>query len=428
VDRPKQHAPVTTAIEPAEAAGLLQAARRAAMTRGCTWSAAEDVAQETLARVLVAAPRLDRAARLPFAVTTARNLAVDGHRTAARERRNQHRLLDHGEATQPPDEVLAAERSQALDSALAGLDPADREALVSHSDGASTADLADLGSSTPGAVAARLARSRARLRLDYVLALRRVVLPTPLCRPVLMAVSASDQRRQRALGAAGHLANCAACTELVPPLAQRRSALAGIATAPLVLLGAVGGRIARVSQHPAAQAGAVVGVAGGVAAAVLLGGGGRQPPATVSARPPAIAAPPAQTAPAQTLPAQLPPAALSRVGWLRSAGGAPVELGDVSRLVGQPVTAVSAPVQSVVSYPGFWVGTSPSNRVYVHVINPERIAQPVKEGTTLSFAGIVVGHRPGFARSDGVQAGEGRAQLDTQGAHLEVPAASLHQP
>jgi len=133
--------------------------------------------------VLVAAVRLDPAARLPFAITTARNLAVDAFRATARDRRNQHRLLDLTDAAQPEDEVLAAERSQALSSALDGLEPAEREALVAHSDGVSTADLAERDSTTPGAVAARLARSRARLRVDYVIALRKVQLPTKLCRP-----------------------------------------------------------------------------------------------------------------------------------------------------------------------------------------------------------------------------------------------------
>jgi len=99
--------------------------------------------------------------------------AVDGHRATDRDRRNQHRLLDPTHAAQPENEVLAAERSQALSSALDGLEPAEREALVAHSDGVSITDLADRDSTTPGAVAARLARSRARLRVDYVIACAR---------------------------------------------------------------------------------------------------------------------------------------------------------------------------------------------------------------------------------------------------------------
>ncbi len=412
-------------IDPAEASELTQAARRAAVSRGCGWNAAEDVAQETLARVLVAAVRLDPAARLPFAITTARNLAVD----AFRDRRNQHRLLDLTDAAQPEDEVLAAERSRALSSALGGLEPAEREALVAHSDGVSTADLAERDSATPGAVAARLARSRARLRVDYVIALRKVQLPTKLCRPVLLAVSASDLRRQRALDTAGHLAGCAACAELIPPLAQRSSFLAGIAAAPLVLLGAAGGRVARVSQHPAAQASAAVGVAGAIAAFAILGTGSSQhsqaprtPPAAATA---AVQPSPAAATPGPTRRATATPRA---VGWLRAADGSPVALGNVARLAGQRVVARGAPVQSVVSYPGFWIGTTPADRVYVHVTDPALISRPVLVGHPVSFTGVLVAHGPGFASRDAVDAREGAGQLDSQGIHIQIQAESLRQP
>ncbi len=413
-------------IDPAEASELTQAARRAAVSRGCGWNAAEDVAQETLARVLVAAVRLDPAARLPFAITTARNLAVD----AFRDRRNQHRLLDLTDAAQPEDEVLAAERSRALSSALGGLEPAEREALVAHSDGVSTADLAERDSTTPGAVAARLARSRARLRVDYVIALRKAQLPTKLCRPVLLAVSASDLRRQRALDTAGHLAGCPACAELIPPLAQRSSFLAGIATAPLVLFGAAGGRVARVSQHPAAQASAAVGVAGAIAALAILGTGSSQhsqaprtPPAAAAAT--AVQPPPATATPGPTPRATATPRA---VGWLRAADGTPVALGNVARLAGQRVVARGAPVQSVVSYPGFWIGTTPADRVYVHVTDPALISRPVLVGHPVSFTGVLVAHRPGFAGRDAVDAREGAGQLDSQGIHIQIQAESLRQP
>ena len=416
-------------IDPAEATGLVQAARRAAVARGCGWNAAEDVAQETLARVLVAAVRLDPAARLPFAITTARNLAVDAFRATARDRRNQHRLLDLTDAAQPEDEVLAAERSRALSSALGGLEPAEREALVAHSDGVSTADLAERDSTTPGAVAARLARSRARLRVDYVIALRKVQLPTKLCRPVLLAVSASDLRRQRALDTAGHLAGCAACAELIPPLAQRSSFLAGIAGAPLVLLGAAGGRVARVSQHPAAQASAAVGVAGAIAAFAILGTGSSQhsqaprtPPAAATA---AVQPPPAAATPGPTPRTTATPRA---VGWLRAADGSPVALGNVARLAGQRVVARGAPVQSVVSYPGFWIGTTPADRVYVHVTDPALISRPVLVGHPVSFTGVLVAHGPGFASRDAVDAREGAGQLDSQGIHIQIQAESLRQP
>ena len=411
-------------ISDAEADRLCQAGRRAALTRGCTPQAADDAAQEALARLMVAARRLDPAARLPFVVTTARNLAVDGHRQAGRQRRNQHRLVDLTPAPLPDEQVLSAERSHALGSALGSLAPADRQTLISHAEGTSTAELAEQNSSTPGAVAARLTRTRARLRLDYVLALRKVTLPTPVCRPVLLAISAADTRRQRALDTAGHLARCVPCVELVPPLQMRRSALAGIAAAPLVMLGGAGGRTARTAQHPAVQAAAAVGVVGTVAAAVVLGAGSpgsQQRPRAVSR--PVPAATPAPARPTARVTAQ--PGVVS---WLQVAGGPGVALPGVGGLAGQRVVARMAPVQSVVSYPGFWIGTSAASRVYVHLTHPETVTQPVRRGSTVSFTGIVVAHRAGFAHSDGVLPGEGAALLDSQGVHIETPAASLARP
>lgn len=66
---------------------------------------------------------------------------------------------------------------------------------------------ANLGTSA-GAVGARLARARARLRVEHVLALRRTRLTTPACRGVLEAVSLGDRRHQRTLGAGAHLLSC----------------------------------------------------------------------------------------------------------------------------------------------------------------------------------------------------------------------------
>lgn len=409
-------------VDGAEAIELGRAATRAALTRGCSRDAAEDVAQETLARVFIAADRLDPSARLPFAVTTARNLAVDGHRATVRDRRNRHRLLDPAEAPQPEEATIAGERAAALGRALAGLDAADRQVLVAHSDGMSTAELAEREASTPGAIAARLARSRARLRLDYVLALRKARLPFPACRPVLLAISASDTRRQRALATADHLAQCPTCAELVPPLAQRRSTLAGIATVPLVMLGAVGGKIARLSQQPAAQASAAVGVVGAVGTAAVIGAGGSHhaAPRPVAAPPP-VAASPAPPAPPAS------PAPVRTAAWLRGSNGATLSLADVSRLSGQRIVARRAPVQSVVAHLGFWIGT-PGNRIYVHITSQQGLGSPIRKGSTVSFKGVLAPHRPGFAASDGVQGAEGRQELDVMGVHINAAGSVLRRP
>lgn len=76
--------------------------------------------------------------------------------------------------------VVRAEEAAALRSALGVLPAGERETLLAHEvHGADTATLARSNSSTPGAIAARLARARACLRVEYVMALRRVEPPHP---------------------------------------------------------------------------------------------------------------------------------------------------------------------------------------------------------------------------------------------------------
>ena len=79
---------------------------------------------------------------------------------------------------------------------------------------------AELGS-TAGAVAAQLNRTRARLRVEYLLALEQAEPPTDRCRPVLLALSGGDRRRQREVDAARHLLECDLCARLSQPLMER---------------------------------------------------------------------------------------------------------------------------------------------------------------------------------------------------------------
>jgi serine/threonine-protein kinase RsbT len=105
---------------------------------------------------------------------------------------------------------------------LERLNERERAALLAHEvAGRDTRSLAgDLGV-TPGAVAAQLNRSRARLRVEYLLALRGEEPPTDRCRAVLLALSAADRRRQNEVGAARHLLECELCAELSEPLLER---------------------------------------------------------------------------------------------------------------------------------------------------------------------------------------------------------------
>ncbi|HEX2375553.1 MAG TPA: sigma-70 family RNA polymerase sigma factor, partial [Actinomycetota bacterium] len=152
---------------------------------------ADDLVQEALARVIAARGRLDDEAVTPYAIVTARNLIASRAREEERGRRHRPRLVDLSEPERPEDVALRQEEAAAVEVALAGLPDHERAAVVAHEiEGIDTATLAQARSSTPGAVGVQLARTRARLRLDYVLALRRVELPTPRCRPVLLALSA----------------------------------------------------------------------------------------------------------------------------------------------------------------------------------------------------------------------------------------------
>jgi len=190
---------------------------------------ADDLVQETLVRVIEARPRLTEGALASYAVVTSRNLVRSLARSDDRYRRNAHRVVDLNEPERPEDETLRREEQRAIATALARLSAPEREAMVAHEVmGRGNVAIAHDVDSTPGAVAVRLARARAKLRVDYVVALRRAELPTVECRRVLIALSAGDQRRQRALDAQGHLLTCVACASLSDPLIYRRRSLAAL--------------------------------------------------------------------------------------------------------------------------------------------------------------------------------------------------------
>ncbi len=196
--------------------------RRVVVARVGGHPSAEDLVQETLTRVLTAAPTVEPGLLEPYAIVTAKNLVASLWRDKDRAARNQHRALDLSVPDLPEERLLVAEDVTAVGSALRRLDEADRALLVEHElHGTDTRTIAELEGTTPGAVAARLARTRARLRVEYVLGLEPSDPPTDRCRPVLLAVSAADQRRQRELDAATHLFTCDFCARLSEPLLAR---------------------------------------------------------------------------------------------------------------------------------------------------------------------------------------------------------------
>jgi RNA polymerase sigma factor (sigma-70 family) len=205
-----------------EVAALIPMLRRIVGAKVGHHPAAEDLVQETLVRVLAARDRIEPGMVEPYAIATVRNLMATMWRQEDRERRNRHRVHDPGEPEQGDDVVIASEESAAIARAVQRLDDRERRILLAHEvDGEATRALAEESGSTAGAVAAQLKRTRARLRVEYLLALEDVEPPTDRCRPVLLALSSADRRRQREVDAAGHLLECELCSRLSGPLLDR---------------------------------------------------------------------------------------------------------------------------------------------------------------------------------------------------------------
>lgn len=180
----------------------------------------EDLVQETLARLIEAGDRIDPRTAEAYAITTARHLVARMWRDQERLHRSLPRMLDAGEGARPDDALLVAEDRDAMARVLDRLSPEDRALVVGHeADHTTVSVLAARLGATPGSVAARLHRLRARLRVEYLLA-DEPEPPTERCRPVLLAFSARDRRRQRAVDSDGHRLECDFCARVAEPLLE----------------------------------------------------------------------------------------------------------------------------------------------------------------------------------------------------------------
>ena len=196
--------------------------RRIVAARVADRTTADDLVQETLVRVLAAASRIEPGMLEPYAIVTARNVVASQWRDQDRHRRNQHRIVDLQVADSPDEDLLAREEQTAVARALTRLSDRERETLLAHEvSGRDTRSLAAEAGSTAGAVAAQLNRTRARLRVEYLLARDGIEPPTERCRAVLLAVSGGDRRRQREVDAGRHLLECEVCARLSEPLVER---------------------------------------------------------------------------------------------------------------------------------------------------------------------------------------------------------------
>ena len=370
----------------------------------------DDLVQEALARVIAVRGRLDDEAVTPYAIVTARNLVTSMAREQERGRRHQPRLVDLSEPERPEDAALRREEAAAVEAALAELPDHEREAVVAHEvEGVDTATLAEARRSTPGAVGVQLARTRARLRLDYLLALRRIELPTPRCRPVLLALSAGDRRRQLALDAGGHLMQCPTCASLSRPLVERRRSIAVLL--PLLALWWLWRRLqAWVRRRPvlASLTASAVAVTGLVLVPPLVGRDQAPRPApTTTTVPPGAAAPGGGGSGVRLV---VPGRSLL-----------PVPGREVlARHAGQRVRGEHVPARGVYADEGFWVGTSDGDQLWVQLIGRGESPFRVRPGQRASFTGRLVPNPPGFARRVGMVPEEGAALAGRQGHHIEV--------
>ena len=206
-------------VDVAELAALI---RHVVAARVSDVDTVDDIVQETFARLLAARGRLDERALGPYGIVVARNLVTSHWRRTANGRRLEHRLLDAREPATPDERVMRREEAEAVRAALERLAPAERAVLLGHEiDGQATASLAADVGSTAGAVAARLSRSRAKLRVEYLVELAGDP-PTRWCRPVLLSLSGGDRRRQAELDVGYHLLDCDFCAGLSESLFDRR--------------------------------------------------------------------------------------------------------------------------------------------------------------------------------------------------------------
>jgi DNA-directed RNA polymerase specialized sigma24 family protein len=344
-----------------QVAALAPGLRRYAAARHVDPADIDDLVQETTTRLLEVRARLDLATLFAYAMAVLNNLDRSNRRAVDVARRHRHRLLDLDAPTSADDEMIRSEQQQALRRALDNLAPEVKALLVDHY-GSGTAPT----TSTSGARAARLARARAQLRLEYLLALRRITLPEPRCRPVLLAISERNARRQTELDTGSHVARCSTCMSLVDPLLRRDARLFGLW--PLLGLAAVARR--SLGSHPAVAAGAGVAAAGAVAAAVVL-----------------------------TLPSQhhRPVPRTSALCRMTGAGRA--------SMVGTQIRAAQASVVSVPANEGFFVRTCDGNQVWVRLAGPGESPVHIRTHDHVTMTGVVrrvgrAAHTRGLSASD----------------------------
>lgn len=380
--------------------------RRVVAARAANPADIDDLVQDCLERLLAARGRLDPEAVLPFAIVTARNLVSSNARNAARRAMGAPRIADVRQPDRPEDVVLARESRAAMTVALDRLTPEERSDVLAYYDNRSIP--AGDAAQSRGALRVRMSRTRAKLRLEYLLAYRHLELRSPLCRRVLLAISSGDTRRQRELDAGQHLLSCDFCATLSEPLDRRSIALTAISIPGGLAAWAIG----KIRAHPVHAAATVTASSAVVAVAAVLG------PKVLTSPPPAHAHP-------HPAAAQVKPQA--RMISDLSINGRPVADSTASRsirsLTGDPAYASGITVEAVPTHNGFWVGSA-DGRIWVELVGPLEPLR-IQPGDRIRFTGTVVGNEPSYPARIGLTKQGGAALLAVQEAHLAVSTTKV---
>ena len=395
------------ASSPDDVVAIEPVIRRVVAARVTNPSDIDDLVQDCLERLLGAHGRLAPETVLPYGIVTARNVVTSHMRTAARRSTLAPLVADLREPDRPEDTVLAGEAQQAMETALSRLSAEERADILAYYDAISVPHPEAREAS--GALRVRMARVRAKLRLEYLLAFRHAELPSEQCRRVLLAVSAGDTRRQRQLQAGQHLLHCESCATLSEPLSKRSAALTAF-TVPAALLARL---FTKAKANPGtAGASAAAGTAA-VGTAVIVGTG------MFSGHPaPAVHHPPAT--PVSTT--RSAPPAPARIFRLSIGNQAVTAERPIRAALGGHADATGVMVESVATRNGFWIG-SRSMRVWVELVGPLRPLHIVA-GDHLWFSGVVAGNGSSYSARAGVH-GKDATLLDREGAHIDVRTTSI---
>ena len=352
----------------------------------------DDLVQETLTRILAVERRLDETSVEAYAIVTAQNLVRSHARAEERRQRLLPHLFDPRQPEDPAERAAEHEERRALTDALGQLSPVDRDSLIAHHvEGVDTATLGRQQDRSARAVSVHLARARARLRVEYLLARHSTQLPTPTCKQVLLALSSGDQRRQKALKAGDHLQSCPPCAALCGPLVQRRRPLA--IPWPATGVGPLFGKLRRgIRSHPALSGTAAIAIVAAVVAATLLVGDD-QPSPTLTVQ-------------------QNPPIAISGRQAL-----APYQ--------GQTIKAQRVKVYSAPGDEGFWVGEAAAERIWVNQDTGEPLSKRVAAGQRVSFIGKLAANGQEVLTEPSVGGPPDIDHIKRQGFHVHIDETTL---